>query len=214
MKKTMKQFLFTAIPILLLLAACAPAPAPTVSPVEIANQVATSVALTVASQNLDTAQAQPQVTDTAVPTATQVPLDTPTSVPPLDTPTAITIPTTVSSGGGSGGGGSTGTSGYSCEAINRRPFDNTIYKPGDRIDIKWTIRNNGKKTMNAGLDLKFSNGDKLMPDKIVQLPELKPGDEYQVNFDATAPDTKGNYVMVYIVEGGLCFPYTAIIVEK
>ena len=212
MKKTMKQFLFTAIPILLLLAACAPAPVPTVSPVEVANQVATSVALTVASQNLDTAQAQPQVTDTAVPTATQVP--TATSVPPLDTPTAITIPTTVSSGGSSSGGSSSGSSGYSCEAINRRPFDNTIYKPGDRIDIKWTIRNNGTKTMIAGLDLKFSNGDKLMPDKLVQLPELKPGDEYQLNFDATAPDTKGNYVMVYVVEGGLCFPYTAVIVEK
>ena len=216
MKKTMKQFLFTAIPILLLLAACAPAPAPTVSPVEIANQVATSVALTVASQNLDTAQAQPQVTDTPLPTATPLPIDTPTAVPPLDTPTAIAIPTTVSSGGSgsSGGGSSSGTSGYSCEAISRRPYDNTIYKPGDRVDIKWTIRNNGTKTMIAGLDLKFSNGDKLMPDKIVQLPELKPGDEYQVNFDATAPATKGNYVMVYVVEGGLCFPYTAIIVEK
>ena len=212
MNKTMKQFFLTAIPILLLLAACAPAPAPTVSPVEVANQVATSVALTVASQNLDTAQAQPQVTDTPLPTATPLPIDTPTTVPPLDTPTAITIPT-VPSGGGSGGGTTTKPE-YSCDPINRRPYDNTSYKPGDKFDIKWTIRNNGTKTMIAGLDLKFSNGTKLMPDKIVQLPELKPGAEYQVNFDATAPDKTGNYVMVYVVEGGLCYPYTAIIVEK
>src|SRR5512133_1287032 len=213
MKKTMKQFLLTAIPILLLLAACAPAPAPTPNATDIANQVATSVALTVASQNLDTAEAQPQVTDTPLPTATQVPLDTPTAVPPLDTPTVIPLPTTVSSGGSSGGS-TASNSGYSCEAINRKPKDNSIYKPGDRIDIKWTIHNNGTKLMVAGLDLKYSNGDKLMADKIVQLPELKPGAEYAVEFDAVAPDKVGNYVMVYVVEGGLCFPYTAIIVEK
>ena len=68
--------------------------------------------------------------------------------------------------------------------------------------------------MQAGLDLKFSNGDKLMPDKIVELPELKPGAEYTVNFDATAPSKNGTYIMAYVVEGGLCYPYTAIVVEK
>jgi hypothetical protein len=148
-----------------------------------------------------------------LPTATQVPVDTPTIVPPLDTPTAITLPTTAPSGGGSGGG-TTSNSGYSCEGINRQPRDNTIFKPGDKFDIKWTIHNNGTKTMVAGLDLKYSNGDKLMADKIVELPELKPGAEFSVNFDAVAPEKVGNYVMVYMVEGGLCFPYTAIVVEK
>jgi hypothetical protein len=68
--------------------------------------------------------------------------------------------------------------------------------------------------MRAGLDLKFSNGDKLMPDKVVELPELDPGDEYTVNFDATAPDKNGTYIMAYMVEGGLCYPYTAIVVQK
>jgi hypothetical protein len=140
-------------------------------------------------------------------------VDTPTLVPPLDTPTAIPLPTT-SSSGGSSGGGTTSNSGYSCEAINRRPYDNTSFKPGEKFDIKWTIHNNGTKTMNAGLDLKFSNGDKLMADKVVELPELKPGAEYVVNFDATAPDKTGNYTMVYVVEGGVCYPYTAILVEK
>ena len=63
MNKTMRQVLFTTIPILLLLAACAPAPAPTVDPNQINSQIATSVALTVASQNLDTAEAQPVATE-------------------------------------------------------------------------------------------------------------------------------------------------------
>src|SRR6186713_201418 len=114
MNKTMRQVLFATIPILLLLAACAPAPAPTTDPNLNNSQIATSVALTVASQNLDTAEAQPAATETSLPTATQVPVDTPTIVPPLDTPTAITLPTTAPSGGGSGGG-TTSNSGYSCE---------------------------------------------------------------------------------------------------
>ena len=215
MNKTIRQVLFTTIPILLLLAACAPAPAPTADPNLINSQIATSVALTVASQNLDTAEAQPPATETPLPTATLVPVDTPTAVLPLDTPTAIALPTsTASSGGGTTSGGSTSSSGYSCQAINRRPYDNTIYKPGDKFDIKWTIQNNGTKTMVAGLDLKFSNGDKLMSDKVVELPELKPGAEYSIGFDAVAPDKQGNYVMVYMIEGGLCYPYTAIVVEK
>jgi hypothetical protein len=216
MNKTIRQVLFTTIPILLLLAACAPAPAPTPDQNLINSQVSTAVALTVASQNLDTAEAQPAATETPLPTATVAVIDTPTLVVPLDTPTAIVLPTSTSSGGGSttGGGGTTSNSGYSCEAINRRPYDNTSYKPGEKFDIKWTIHNNGTKTMLAGLDLKYSNGDKLMSNKIIELPELKPGAEHSVNFDAVAPDKPGSYVMVYMVEGGLCYPYTAIVVEK
>ena len=212
MNKTMKQALFTLL-ILSLLAACSPAPAPTQSPIDIANQVGTSVALTVASQNLDTAEAQPAATETPLPTATQLP-PTPTAVAPVDTVTPLPLPTTVSSGGSSGGGGTTTKSDYSCEAINRRPYDNTSYKPGAKFDIKWTIHNNGSKTLNAGLDLKYSNGDKFMADKVIELPQLKPGAEYSVNFDGVAPNKVGNYTMVYVVEGGLCYPYTAIMVEK
>ncbi len=70
MNKTIRQVLFTTIPIVLLLAACAPAPAPTPDPNQVNSQVSTAVALTVASQNLDTAQAQPPATETPLPTAT------------------------------------------------------------------------------------------------------------------------------------------------
>jgi hypothetical protein len=213
MNKTMRQILLTSILILILLAACAPAPVETPDPDEINSQIATSVALTVASQNLETAQAQPQATETPLPTATEVVVDTPTAVPPLETATPLPSPTIVSSGGG-GGSSTTTKPEFSCDTINRRPKDNTIYKPGDRVDIKWTIVNNGTKALRAGLDLKFSNGDKLMADRIVELPALDPGDEYQVGFDAVAPEKAGNYVMVYMVEGGLCYPYTAILVEK
>lgn len=213
MKKTMIQALLSAVVILTLLAACAPAPAPTPDTDQINSQIATSVALTVASQNLDTAEAQPVATETPIPTATQVPVDTPTAVAPLDTPTAVQLPT-IPPSSGSGGGSTVTKKEYSCEAINRKPRDNTVFKRGDNFDIKWTIVNNGTKSLRAGLDLKFSNGDKLMADRVVELPALDPGDEYEVNFDAVAPDKVGNYVMVYLVEGGLCYPYTSINVEK
>ena len=215
MKQSMRQIIFTALAVILLLAACAPGEVPTADPQELANQVATSVALTVASQNLDTAEAVPPATETPLPTATEVMVDTPTAVAPLDTPTAITLPTaTAVSSGGGGGGGTVSQSDYSCDVIGRRPADNTIYKPNDRVDIKWTIVNDGNRTLRAGLDLRFSNGDKLMSDRVDELPELEPDEQIEVRFDATAPDKPGTYIMVYMVEGGLCYPYTAIQVER
>jgi hypothetical protein len=215
MSLSTKSFLLLAIAALLLLAACAPAQVPTPDPEEVAELVSTSVALTVASQNLETAEAEPPpATVTPVPTATAAVLDTPTAIPALDTPTAIPLPSATAVSSGGGGGGTTTRPEYSCDTIRRRPFDNTIYKPNDRFDIKWTIVNNGTRTLRAGLDLKFSNGDKLMSDRIVELPELEPGEQFQIGFDATAPDKPGTYIMVYLVEGGLCYPYTAIKVER
>ena len=211
MKYSAKRILFAALTVIFLLAACAPAPAPTLDPVDVANQVATSVALTVAAQNLDTAEAAPIVTDTAVPTATLVLVDTPTPIQPTATPLVLASPTLVP---GSGGGVSLPRPEFSCDTIRRRPFDNTVFQPNERFDIKWTIVNNGTKTILAGRDLKYSNGEKLMPDVIVELPELEPGEQFEVNFDAVAPAREGTYVMVYVVEGPLCFPYTSIKVER
>ncbi len=210
MKQTKKRILFTILTVVLLLAACAPAKVATPDPAEIANQVATSVALTVASQNLDTQQAASVVTDTPVPTATEVVIDTPTAILPTATPFVIVPPTAVSGGGG---GSTTSSSGYSCDYIHQRPFDNTVFKPGDHFDIKWTILNNGTRTMRAGLDLKYNSGTQMTTGSR-ELPELKPGDQFDVVFDAVAPMEEGTYIMSYIVEGGICYPAIQIQVEK
>lgn len=209
MKQSKKLILFTVLTVIFLFAACAPAQAPTPDPGEVADLVATSVALTVASQNLDTAEAEPPATETPLPTATEAVLDTPTPIPPLVTPTAITLPTTVSSGG------TTVKQEYACDIIFRRPTDNTVYRPNTNFDIKWTLINTGTRVMRAGLDLKFSVGTQMITGvDWVELPELKPGAEYTVNFDAMTPAREGTYVMAYIVEGGLCYPYIVIKVEK
>lgn len=201
-----------ALLVSIVLVACAPAQVATPDPALVANLVETSVALTVSSQNLDTAEAAPQETATLVPTATEVLVDTPTPILPTATPFVIVPPTTAPGGGG--GGVAPTSTGYSCDIIHQRPFDYTVYKPGDRFDIKWTILNTGTRTMRNGLDLKYNQGPKLTSVTRIELPELAPDDQFPLELDATAPDREGNYIMTFIVEGGLCYPYVAITVEK
>src|SRR5688572_28954828 len=194
MNKSKGRILFSAMAVIFILAACVPAQPqpPTEDAEEVANQIATSVALTVAAQNTQTEAARP--TDT-----------------PPSTPTEVVAPTVVSGGGG---GGTTTQNEYACDIIRRRPFDNTFFQPGDTFDIKWTIVNTGTRNIRAGTDLKFSIGTQMTGVTRVELPEMKPGDQFEVTFDATAPTTEGHHVMTWVVEGPLCYPYASIIVEK
>lgn len=214
MSPSTKQALFSLVGLIFLLSACVPAQ-PTQNPNDVANQVATSVALTVAAQNAQTQSAEsptPVATNTTLPTQTSEVPPSPTPIPPTVTPVVIVPPTSVSGGGG--GGGTTTKPEYACDIIRRRPLDNTVYRPGDTFDIKWTIVNTGTKTMIAGLDLHYNSGPQMTSRTRLELPELKPGDQYAVDFDAVAPTQEGHQVMTFIVEGGLCYPYVAIIVEK
>src|SRR6266545_3913464 len=139
MSPSMKKTLFTVMSVIFLISACAPAQ-PTANAVDIANQVATSVAMTVAAQNAQTQAAQslvPEVTNTTLPTQTEVAPPSPTALPPTVTP--ILLPTTAPSSGG--GGGTTTQADYACNAISRKPRDNTIFRPNASFDIKWTIVN-------------------------------------------------------------------------
>ena len=208
-----KTIMFCALAMIVLLSACQPAQ-PTQNPSEITNQVATSVALTVAAQNALTQSAPtlvPQATNTTLPTQTEVGA-LPSPTPVLATAVVISTPTLVPSSGG--GGGSTSKPDYACNPFPREPRDNTVFHPNDRFDIKWTIVNTGTKTMAKGLDLKYDDGPQLTGTTLVELPELEPGDQYVVNMDGVAPSKPGTYIMTFSVEGSLCFPYTAIKVEK
>jgi len=207
MKNSGIRILFNAMAIVFVLAACVPAVQPTVDPNEVQNQVATSVALTVAAQNTQTAVARP--TDTPIPSPTLVPTLVP--VLPTATPFVVVPPTAVSGGGG---GVTTTNPDYDCDIIRRRPFDNTFFRPGDPFDIKWTIVNTGTRNLRAGTDVKYSIGSQMTSVTRVELPEMKPGDQYEIILDAVAPATEGHHIMTWVVEGPLCYPYAAIIVEK
>ena len=213
MNKSKDRILFSTMAVIFILAACVPAQPqpPTQDSGQVANQIATSVALTVAAQNTHTEAARP--TDAPPPTPTEVVPPTPTLLV-LPTVTAVVVvPPTVASGGGGGGGGTIKKE-YACDIIRRRPFDNTYFRPGDTFDIKWTIVNTGTKNIRAGTDLKFSIGTQMTGVTRVELPEMKPGDQYEVVFDAIAPTKEGHHVMTWAVEGPLCYPYASIIVEK
>ncbi len=212
MYPSIRKILFAAVALILLLSACSPAARATQSPSDVENQIQTAVAMTIVAQNAQTQAAQPvlpQATNTTLPTQTAEVAPSPT---PIIIPTVTTRP--ASSSGGGGSGGSVISTGYSCDSIRRRPFDNTVFRPDKVFDIKWTIVNTGTKTMRAGLDLKFNSGTLMANTDRVELPEMKPGDQYEVNFDAVAPHKEGTYVMTFLVEGGLCFPYTVIVVKK
>ena len=192
-----------------LLAACSPAPAPTAPTVdlnEIANQVSTAVVGTMAAQQTGTAAAQPSATETPVPNLP------PTMTQILSTATPFVVPTATSYSS-SGGSSSVTRYKYSCDVIHQRPLDNSEFRPGDDFDIKWTIVNTGTATWPAGTDFKYFSGPKMTSAGALELPQMKPGDQYSVAFDASAPSEKGFQVMTWIVQGGFCYPYVAIIVD-
>jgi hypothetical protein len=213
MSQTMKRILFSAMAVLVLLSACgptAPAPAPTQDPALVNQLIEQSVQLTVAAQNLETAQAQAEFTATPLPTETTLP---PTAEPalPTATPFVVVPPTTVSSGGG--GGGTTIKPEYACDIIRQRPFDYEEFAKGDDFDVRWTFVNTGTKSWRAGTDLKYSNGPKFTTVSLIELPEIDPGEQYEVVLDATAPTEAGNHLMVWSLEGIRCTPYVAIVVK-
>lgn len=213
MNQTMKRILFSTLVMLVLLSACAPqAAAPTQDPALVQQVIQQSVELTVAAQNLETAQAQAAFTATPIPTETSLP---PTAEPalPTATPFVVVPPTAVVSGGG-GGGSTTVKPEYACDVIHQRPYDDTVYRPGEEFDVHWTIVNKGTKTWRAKSDLKYLSGPAIIPTKTIELPEMAPNAQFDITFDAKAPDELGQQIMVWSVEGANCFPYVRIIVDK
>jgi len=217
MTQTVKRLLISAMAVMFLITACLPQGQATPNPVEIANQVATSVALTVSAAEAQTQAAQPVATNTTLPTQTESAPPSPTPLIPTATPFVIVPPTITAVVGGGGGGAPVITSPYDCTPVNNKPRDLTVFKKGNEFDIKWTIVNTGTKTIPAKHDIKYFSGTKLMKDPTDTFREfgvdLKPGDSVTIIIDAIAPAEKGKHVMTWKVEGDMCYPYIAIIVE-
>ncbi|HSO14282.1 MAG TPA: NBR1-Ig-like domain-containing protein [Anaerolineales bacterium] len=215
MNQSNKRVLFIFMAGMLLLAACAPASAPTQDPAEIQQQIQEAVALTVAAQNAQTEQAQaliPEPTNTPLPTQTEA--NPPTPLIPTATPFVV-VPSTPTSASGTGGGVVVAPVKleYACDSRDRRPYDNTYFKPNNEFDIRWTIVNTGTKSWPAGMDVKYYSGTQMSTTTIAELPAMDPGDSYEIILDAVAPTKRGFHVMTWVVEGQLCFPYVAINVE-
>lgn len=220
MNQPTKRILFTALTLVIIITACTPTAAPTQDPAVIQDQINQAVELTLAAENAQATEQQALIipSNTPLPTQTEVVPPTPTLVLPTATPFEIVPATSTvvvsASGGGNSGNVPAVPLDYACGVTNRKPADNTVYKPGADFDIKWTITNTGTKTIRAGTDVKYFSGAQMTVVTFVELPELKPGESFTVIIDAEAPNKAGKYVMTWTVEGQLCFPYTAITVEK
>jgi Ig-like domain from next to BRCA1 gene len=217
MNQSTKRVLFFVMAVILLLTACAPAAAtaPTQDPALVQQVIQQSVALTVAAQNAQTLEAQALVVASNTPLATQTDAAAPSATPLIPTATPfVIVPATQVPVVSGGGGGTTTKPDYACDVIHQRPYDDTIFKPNDTFDVKWTIVNTGTKTWRKGLDLKYLSGPKMTSTGNIELPEMKPGDQFNVVLDGTAPTDKGTKVMVWVLEGPICYPYVRIIVDK
>ena len=217
MNSSIKRVVFLLVAGILLVTACAPAPAPTQDPAVIQQQIQEAVALTVAAQEAEKAAEQPvmaEPTNTPLPTQTEAGPPTATPIIPTATPFTVVPPTLAPSTGGGGGGSAPVALDYDCTSRDRRPYDNTYFKSNKQFDIYWTIVNTGTKSWPAGKDVKYFSGEKMTTTTRVELPAMDPGDTYEINLDAVAPQKQGFYVMTWTVEGQLCYPYVAIIVEN
>lgn len=205
----MQKKLMVFVALMLALAACAPTAAQ--SPDEVKSQVATAVAMTVSAQEQAAQSAALTQQAQASPTmeATSTPDVPPTFTPVIPTITALPIPTS-----GGGGGGTYVRPDYACDIVHARPFDDSEFHAGDKFDIKWTILNTGTKTWPSGYDVTYNSGPHMTTLTRVEIPvEMKPGAQYDFVFDAVAPAEKGVQIMVWMVQGQLCYPYVRIIVK-
>lgn len=208
MSYQIKRILVIGIASLLLLAACAKV-IPTPEAGQFQDQIATMVATTLtAMPDAATATSQPAPTDTPPLPPTEAAPPTQTALPPTLTLPSLT-PTLISE--------------YACDIIDQRPFDDTKLRPNENFVIKWTIVNIGTKRWQKGTVLHYQDGPRMTKETSIDMPTLKPGEQYQVILNATAPAEKERQIMVWVIEGPgevknshywMCYPYVRIIVSK
>ncbi|MBI5351848.1 MAG: hypothetical protein HZB50_04345 [Chloroflexi bacterium] len=191
--------IFLAFVFLNLLAACA-GQQPTPDVAQIANEIETSVALTL------TAQPSPiPPTFTPLPTATQIVSPTAVPIPTIVNPQIL--PTSQPS--------------YVCDIISQQPADDTTFRHRESFDVRWTIVNKGTQKWENGARLEYQTGPEMTTILKVDIPKLKPGETFEVILDAKSPEELERQIMVWAVlipgvDGAIhwaCYPYVRIIVQ-
>lgn len=196
------KFLAGSMSLMLLLAGCAPHPT-SPSAEQVRAQISTSVAETVAAY-----QTEQAALASLTPTPTETPTLTPTPIFPTFTPfptftlTATRVPYTPPP--------------YACITIGKTPPDGTVFKPNKDFDVKFALRNIGTRKWDRGADLMFEGGTNMLRrDTRYELPEVPPGGTAgPFYFDARSPKKAGVFTMTFKVQGGFCYPYIRIVVQK
>jgi len=110
---------------------------------------------------------------------------------------------------------------YACDVTDQWPLDDVVFKRGEPFDLKWTLVNTGTQRWENGTYLEYLRGPEMTDVFSLELPRLRPGEEYDVILDAIAPDELDRQVMVWAVyvplqdaDYVMCYPYVRMIVER
>ena len=183
------KHILTALIIVLLLAACAPATP--VMPTADVPAIKTSAAYTVVAEITLTAAA---FTPTFTP---EPPTETPTLIPPpTETPTITysTDPTQIA----------LGTPGQLCDdftfdtaTVDVTIPDGTTMTPGQEFVKTWKIKNTGECTWGDGYSLIYSYGEKMSGQPVPFGVVVAPGQEVDISVNFKAPSKIGEYTSAW-----------------
>jgi hypothetical protein len=184
----------------LLLAACGPTETP--EPTPDADMIRTAAVLTVEAELTQQALLNPTATNTVSPT-------------PEPSPTSE-VPTLMPIGEGTQAAGESGTTPAlqtatqapppgatapdKAEWVSNSPADGTTLQPGQRFEIRWTVKNSGTTTWNTSYSVRFFSGNITTDKSLYNLrSETKPDGTAEIIVDATAPnDTRRLFHLVEI----------------
>jgi hypothetical protein len=203
MKSVNKQIarLILLLMIGVMVVGCGPraTPAPTID----TNAIFTAAAVTIQAQLTENAKLAPQASNTPLPTETLVPLPTLPPLPGQDTvvpgqtleatafvistlalPTASRIPAA-----------------DKAQWLANSPADGTVFAPGDKFDIVWTIKNVGTTTWSKLYTYRYYSGAKLNEDKNSYFlrSEVLAGQQGDMIVDGQAPSTPGEYYTLWVI---------------
>lgn len=141
----------------------------------------------------------PEETPTTEGTPVSVVIPTTTPPPPTEAPTNTPEPTAIpteepteeptqGSGGGGGGGGLNADFGGDITVP-----DGTKFKPGEKFDKIWRLRNNGSVAWPSGTVLAFISGNQMGGPASVTVPTTAPGATADVKVSMTAPTQNGSH---------------------
>jgi hypothetical protein len=178
----------------IVLSACrstAAAPEPTPD----ADMIRTAAVETVQAELTEQARLNPTATATDIPT----PEPTPTS----EVPTLAPLGMETQTNNGSGDSPQPVTTqapppaaGLADKAdwISNVPADGAALQPGQKFEVRWTIRNSGTTTWNTNYKVRFFSGNISTPKSEYNFRgETKPGATAEIVIEAVAPSEPGEY---------------------
>jgi hypothetical protein len=180
--------------LVVLLSACRPTAAPA-EPTPDADMIRTAAVETVAAELTEQARLNPTATATDIPT----PEPTPTSAIPTLVPLGMETQTNNGSGDApqqvaTQAPPPAGVLADKADWIANVPADGAAVQPGQKFEVRWTVRNSGTTTWNTNYKVRFFSGNISTPKSEYSFrAETKPGAVAEIVIEAVAPSEPGEY---------------------